>query len=264
MGLGQGSTGEHQEAQEQAGPAISPKRAALHKRASRAKPPSPPGALSPSSRRPSAASGPEFAPLLGWFQDLERAHERLVDAHHGPRVVKLSAVVGRREDGHQLALGEELVPVLHHLVRPAHQVQVVFLQELGHAVRAERVRHAAVVLAPPLDVLVRVGPEEVAEEARVGHVGRPGHLFDLVEGLELGGEPPVHAEDLLVDEGGDGEAVEAVGEGLPEADVVAPLALVVEPIDAVDRGALVVAAEQEEVLGVLDLKGGGGRRGGSR
>lgn len=29
--------------------------------------------------------------------------------------------------------------------------------------------------------------------------------------------------------------------------------LVVEAVDAVDRGALVVAAQQEEVLGVLDL-----------
>jgi hypothetical protein len=58
---------------------------------------------------------------------------------------------------------------------------------------------------------------------------------------------------LLVDERGDGQAVEAVGEGLPQADVVAPLALIVKPVDAVDGRALVVAAEEEKVLGVLDL-----------
>ena len=38
------------------------------------------------------------------------------------------------------------------------------------------------------------------------------------------------AEDLLVDDGSDGEAVEAVGKDLPELDVEAPLALVVEAI----------------------------------
>jgi hypothetical protein len=46
---------------------------------------------------------------------LEGAHERLVDAHHGARVVELAAVVGRAEDGDQLPLCEELVPILHHL-----------------------------------------------------------------------------------------------------------------------------------------------------
>ena len=65
----------------------------------------------------------------------------------------------------------------------------------------------------------------------------------------------MHAEDLLIDDGRDWEAVEAVCEGLPELDVVAALALVVEAVDTVDGGALVVASEEEEVLGVLDLVG---------
>ena len=38
----------------------------------------------------------------------------------------------------------------------------------------------------------------------------------------------MHAENLLVDDGCDGEAVETVDEGLPELDVVSPFALVVE------------------------------------
>lgn len=65
----------------------------------------------------------------------------------------------------------------------------------------------------------------------------------------------MHGEDLLVDDGGDGQAVEAVRKSLPQLDVIAPLAFVVEAVDAVDGGALVVAAQDEEVLGVLDLVG---------
>ena len=65
----------------------------------------------------------------------------------------------------------------------------------------------------------------------------------------------MHGEDLLVNDGSDGQAVEAIGKRLPELDVVPALALVVEAVDAVDRGALVVASQDEEILGVLDLVG---------
>ncbi len=78
---------------------------------------------------------------------------------------------------------------------------------------------------------------------------------DLFHGLQVWTEASVTAEDLLVHDGGDGQAVEAVRERLPQLDVESPLALVVESVDPVNTGALVVAPEQEEVLRVLDLVG---------
>lgn len=65
----------------------------------------------------------------------------------------------------------------------------------------------------------------------------------------------MHGENLLVNDSSNGKAVEAVGESLPELDVVSALALVVETVDTVDGGALVVSTQNEEVLGVLDLVG---------
>ena len=65
----------------------------------------------------------------------------------------------------------------------------------------------------------------------------------------------MHGEDLLVDNGRDGQAVEAIRKSLPQLDVVAALALVVETVDTVDGRALMVAAQDEEVFGVLDLVG---------
>ena len=64
---------------------------------------------------PRGAAAPDLAALGTHLQDLEGAHERLVDRHHAAGVVELATVVGRREQRHQLPLGEELVPVLHHL-----------------------------------------------------------------------------------------------------------------------------------------------------
>jgi hypothetical protein len=77
----------------------------------------------------------------------------------------------------------------------------------------------------------------------------------LLHRVEVRAEATVHGENLLVDDSGDRKAVEAIGERLPKLYVVATLALVVEAIDSVDRGALVVTSEDEEVFGVLDLVG---------
>jgi len=65
----------------------------------------------------------------------------------------------------------------------------------------------------------------------------------------------VHGEDLLVNNGRDRQAVEAVGESLPQLDVVSSLALIVETIDTVDGGTFVVTTQDEKVLRVLDLVG---------
>jgi hypothetical protein len=75
----------------------------------------------------------------------------------------------------------------------------------------------------------------------------------LLHGVEVGAQTTVHGENLLINDGGNRKAVEAVGESLPQLDVVSALALIVETVDTVDRGTLVVSTQNEEVLGVLDL-----------
>ena len=55
----------------------------------------------------------------------------------------------------------------------AYEVEVVSVEELGDDVGAEREGDAAVVLSPPLHVLVRVRPQEVAQQASVGDVCGP-------------------------------------------------------------------------------------------
>lgn len=103
--------------------------------------------------------------------NLERAEQTLVDAHHGSRIVKLAAVVGRAEEGNELALGEKLVAILDNLVSTADQVHVVFLEESRDNIRAEGERDTTVVLAPASDVLVGVRPQEIAEQTTVGNLG---------------------------------------------------------------------------------------------
>jgi hypothetical protein len=93
----------------------------------------------------------------------------------------------------------------------------------------------------------------VDEICQTTHICGTHDAANLLHGVEVGAETTVHGEDLLINDGSDGQAVEAVGEGLPELDVVTTFALVVEAVDAVDGRTLVVAAQHKEVLGVLDL-----------
>ena len=105
--------------------------------------------------------------LLSWLENLERAQERLVHTHHRTSIVELSAIVGRREEGDELALGEELVPVLHNLMGAADEIHVVLLQEAGDNIGPECEGDTAVVLRPAGDVLIRVRPEQIAQQSTI-------------------------------------------------------------------------------------------------
>lgn len=104
--------------------------------------------------------------------NLERAKQALVDGHHSTRVVELAAVVRCAEQRHKLALGEKFVAVLDYLMRTADQVHVVFLEESRHNVRPKGERHTTVILAPACDVLVRVRPQKIAEQAAIRNLCR--------------------------------------------------------------------------------------------
>ena len=63
----------------------------------------------------------------------------------------------------------------------------------------------------------------------------------------------MHAEDFFVNYGRNGQTVETICESFPKFDIVTTLTFIVEPVDTVDRCALMVASENEEVFWVFDL-----------
>lgn len=64
----------------------------------------------------------------------------------------------------------------------------------------------------------------------------------------------MHAHDFLVDEGNKRHVIEAVVERLPQRKLVPSLDLVEEAINAGDRLALVVAAQDDDLLREADLE----------
>ena len=96
-----------------------------------------------------------------------------------------------------------------------YEIHIVSIEELGNNISAESKRDTTIVLTPSLHVLVWIGPEEIAQEAGIWHICGPHDTPDLLHGLEVRREAAVTTEDLLVDYGRYGQAVEAVRERLP-------------------------------------------------
>lgn len=65
----------------------------------------------------------------------------------------------------------------------------------------------------------------------------------------------MHGKDLLIYDCCNWQAVEAIGKGLPQFNVVPPLTLVIEAVNAIDRRTLVIPAKDEKILGILNFIG---------
>ena len=63
----------------------------------------------------------------------------------------------------------------------------------------------------------------------------------------------MHGEDLLVNDCGNRQAVEAIRESLPQLYVVPSFAFVVKSVDPVNGRTLMIASKDEEVLWVFDF-----------
>ena len=61
------------------------------------------------------------------------------------------------------------------------------------------------------------------------------------------------AEDLVIHNRGDGHAVKHIIKLLPDLEAVSSFTFVAEPVDPIDRGALVVAPQHEKRVPMLGL-----------
>ena len=63
----------------------------------------------------------------------------------------------------------------------------------------------------------------------------------------------MHSKDFFINDCRDRQAIETIRKCFPELNVITPLTFVVKSVNAVDGGAFVVAAKDEEVFWILDL-----------
>lgn len=146
-----------------------------------------------------------------------------------------------------VSLHDELVGATDHL-------DVIGGVELRHHVATEQVSRPPGGHAPALGVL-RVTPEQVTHGPVMRHLLLSVNGPDLVQGLDAGAQAAVHAEDLSVNDGGEGEVVEDLCAVSPHRDAsVLPETLVIEPVHLGDLPGLVVAADQVDSIWVAHLE----------
>lgn len=203
------------------------------------------------------------SPSLLLAEQLEGAHEVLVDHHDRSCIALTAAIVGCREDGDQSSVELEQVPV-HALVGPADEVEVESVHELVHDVLSEEVGDLTRGRYPTSDVVRRVGPEKVRHEAVLWNDAGALDGGDGREGRELRGQTAVHAttgmesrgkriQDLVAHDGSEREAVEEALEGVVQLQTVAGGALLAEASGVVHVAGLVVASQEEHVVGIENL-----------
>lgn len=89
--------------------------------------------------------------------------------------------------------------------------------------------HAAIILAPAHGILIRIRPQQIAQQSLIGHVCGTHDASYLLHGRQIWTQATVAAEDLLIHDGGHRQAVEAVRESFPQLDGVATFTFVIEP-----------------------------------
>ena len=187
------------------------------------------------------------------LDDLEGALEILLYCHNGPIILVLPEVVRDTEKSHQLLLEHEFIPVLDHLVGPHHQVIVVILKEVEDHISSITIGNAPLVVLPACHVALGVRPQQVQRDAVVGDREGPLNPRNLIERFHFGTETPMDAEYLVLDDSTEGHHVEDIVEHLPELNPYSVLALVIEAIQSIHTGNLVVSPQHEDVLGESDL-----------
>mmetsp|Transcript_2693 Transcript_2693/g.4548 ORF Transcript_2693/g.4548 Transcript_2693/m.4548 type:complete len:300 (-) Transcript_2693:74-973(-) len=188
-------------------------------------------------------------------EDVERLVQLLVHVEDGGDVSASVAVVGRGPDGNQVLVSEPVLETVHdQLMGSGDQVDVVDVVEFLSDLRAKEPACASGGHGPGLDVL-RVGPHEVAEGTFVGDLHSAVDESDLVDGLDLGGEATVDAENFSLHNSSNAEVVEDFSAVFPGVGVaILPDRLVVEAVDRGDLPRLVVSSQESDVCGVLELQ----------
>ena len=99
-----------------------------------------------------------------------------------------------------------------------------------------------IIVSILLDSSLRIRPQQVAQQSRIWHICWSHDILDLLQILELWTQASMHAKNLLINQCCNGQGVENITENFPKSDGVASLALIIESIDTIDLGTLVIAS----------------------
>jgi hypothetical protein len=164
----------------------------------------------------------------------KRIHQK-VDAPCARVSESLSDIIRRREDGDDILLVTPIISLHHELMCARDERESIVMIELLADILSERVAGSSRRDAPAAPV-VGVGPQQVTHGSLVRHLLQTILLDDVVQRVDRRGQTAVQTEDLLLDQRGQGQVIEEVGEIFPHIRIaVLAETLVVETVTAQQR-----------------------------
>ena len=107
----------------------------------------------------------------------------------------------------------------------------------------------------PSASIIWVGPQKITHGSFMWNFLYTIESSNVVEGIDTGGETSVETEDLIIDEGGQGEVVEQIGEVFPDIGIaIFAKTLIVETVDLGDLTGFMVASENGDSPRISDLE----------
>jgi hypothetical protein len=131
----------------------------------------------------------------------------------------------------------------------------VDLEELLDDLGAKGVASSSWTQRELVAVGVRITPNQVGHGTFVWNFSEAVDDLDLINAMDAGRQTTVDAKDLVVNDAGEGEVVEHVGEVVPDRSVtVLAAALGVETVGLGNSSGLVVAADEVDAVGVAKFE----------
>lgn len=134
------------------------------------------------------------------------------------------------------------------------QLEIVKMIKLADDLGAEKPAGASGAQLPSEDVF-RVGPHHVAEGPVIGDFFIAVNQADLVDGSNVGREPPMDTKYRILNQGCDRQIVKDIGEIFPWVGIAVFLQnFVVKSVGLGDLTGLVVASEEADKMGVFEFE----------
>lgn len=148
-------------------------------------------------------------------------------------------------------LGEtDLVALIHKLVSSRNGLQAVDMVELGGDLIAKEPASAARTHGPRIDIF-GIAPYQVTEGTLMRNLLSSGDNPDLIDSPDFGAETAVNTKNGAVYNRSKDQKVEDLAACLPDRCVaILCLAFLVEAVDLSDLAGLVVAADEDDTVGI--------------
>lgn len=190
-----------------------------------------------------------------WVELEETTFHEFVYLHYRGLITTSVAIVGSREDSHDITLVSPVVSIHDKLMSTCDSHQVIGVIELFGDVLAERVASTSWRDTPTTSV-IRVRPEEITDGTLVRSLLNAIELADLIKCIDRGGETTVEAENLILNDSCERKVVKEFSESLPDISItIFTEAFIIETVYLSDLSALVISSKDGDSISKTHLEG---------